>query len=57
MHQRCTFLGAEGSGVRDMATPLLGNLGAKFSETSFPHFKTYFMQMSGYYQYTKIEND
>ena len=35
------FRGQGGSGVRDMAPPLLGNLGAKFSETSFPHFKTY----------------
>ena len=43
MHQRCTFLqGMGGSGVRDMALPLLRNLGAKLSETSFPHFKTYF---------------
>ena len=32
-------------GVRDMAPPLLGNLGAKFSETSFPHFKTYYKQI------------
>ena len=30
-----------GSGVRDMALLLLGNLRAKFSETSFPPFKTY----------------
>ena len=36
VHQRCTFLGAGGSGVWDMAPPLLGNLGTKFSETSFP---------------------
>ena len=28
-----------GSGVSDMASPSLGNLGAKFSETSFPHFR------------------
>ena len=34
-----------GSGVRGMALPLLGNLGAKFSETLFLHFKTYFMQI------------
>ena len=32
-------------GVRDMAPPLLGNLRAKFSEMSFPHFKTYFKQI------------
>ena len=36
-----------GSGVRGMVLPLLGNLGAKFSETLFPHFKTYFMQIIG----------
>ena len=30
------ILGAGGSEVWDMAPPLLGNLGAKFSETSFP---------------------
>ena len=29
-----------------MTPPLRGNLGAKFSETSFPHFKTYFAQIS-----------
>ena len=28
--------GGGGSGVRDMALPSLGNLRAKFSETSFP---------------------
>ena len=36
VQQKCTFLGAGGSGVWDMAPPLLGNLGAKISETSFP---------------------
>ena len=36
--------GWKGSGVTDIAT-LAGNLGAKSSETSFPHFETYFMQM------------
>jgi len=30
MHQRSTFLGIGGSGVRDMALPLLAYLGAKF---------------------------
>ena len=39
--------GGGGSGVRGMALPLLGNLGAKFSEMLFPHFKTYFMQIIG----------
>ena len=28
----------------------LGNLGAKFSETSFPHFKTYFTQIGRCYR-------
>ena len=32
--------GGEGSGVQNMALPLLG--GAKFSETSFSHFQTHF---------------
>ena len=46
VHQRCTFLQRmRGSGVRDMALPLLRNLGAKLSEMSFPHFKTYLMQI------------
>ena len=38
MHQRHTFLGRGGkggSGVRDMASPSLGNFGAKFPQTSF----------------------
>ena len=39
MQQRCNLLGGGGvSRVRDMAPLLLGNLGAKFSEMSFPHF-------------------
>ena len=45
-----TFLAGEGGvrckEVRDMALPSLGNLGAMFSEMSFPRFKTYFMQIS-----------
>ena len=49
MCQRCNFLGGGGdkggSGVRDMALLSLGNLGAKFSETLFPHFKTHFTQI------------
>ena len=44
-HRGARFWGKVGSGVQDMAPPLVGNLGAKFSETSFPHFKTYFMQI------------
>ena len=34
--------------MRDMALalPLLENLGAKFSEMSFLHFKTYFMKIN-----------
>ena len=54
MHQRCTFWGVGGSGVQDMAPPLLGNLGAKFSETSFSHFKTYFMQIDHCFLCTTI---
>ena len=37
--------GEWGGGVRDMALLSLGNSGAKFSETSFLHFKTYFTQI------------
>ena len=32
-----------------MAPPLLGNLGTKFSEMSFPHFKTYYTQIGRCY--------
>ena len=46
--------GEGGIGVRDMAPPSLGNLGAKFSETSFPHFKTYFTQIGRCYLKTII---
>ena len=44
--QRNTLMegGGGGSGVRDMVSPSLGNLGAKFSETSFPHFTAPFRQ-------------
>ena len=53
MHYRgARFWGQVGSGVQEMALLLLGNLGAKFSEISFPHFKTYFMQISHCYPYT-----
>ena len=50
MHQRCTFQGGGGggeggNGLEDMAPPSRGNLGAKFSKTSFPHFKTYFTRI------------
>ena len=48
MRQRHNFLWGGGRlGVRDnffLAPLSLGNLGAKFSETSFLYFKTYFMQ-------------
>lgn len=37
--------GGEGGGVGDIALPSLGNLGAMFSEMSFPHFETYVMQI------------
>ena len=46
MCQTRTFLGEGGSGARDMAWTSLWNLGAKFSETSFRHLKTYFTQIS-----------
>ena len=46
IRQKHTFLGGgRGREVRDMALPSLGNLGAVFSEMSFPHFETYFMQI------------
>ena len=32
-----------------MALPSLRNLGAKFSDTSFPHFKNYFTQIGPCY--------
>ena len=44
-HRGALFRGHRDSGVRDMAPPLLGNLGAKFSEMSFPHFKTYYTKI------------
>ena len=34
-------------GVRDMASPSLENLGARFSGTSFPHFMAPFRQIIG----------
>ena len=37
--------GGGGTGVRDMAVPSLGNLGAKLTKMSFPHFKTYFTEI------------
>ena len=48
-HRGALFRGHWGSGVWDMAPPLLGNLGAKFSEMSFPHFKTYYTQIGRCY--------
>ena len=41
--------GGGGSEVRDMTLPSQGNLGAKFSEMSFPHLKTYFTQIGRFY--------
>ena len=38
-----------GSEVRDITLPSQGNLGAKFSEISFPHLKTYFTQIGRFY--------
>ena len=46
--------GEGGIGVRDMAPPSLGNLGTKFSEMSFPHFKTYFTPIGHCYLKTII---
>ena len=46
--------GEGGIGVRDIAPPSLGNLGTKFSEMSFPHFKTYFTQIGHCYLKTII---
>ena len=45
-----------GSRVKDMAHPGFGNLGAKFSETSFPHFKTCFTQIGHCHLKTIISN-
>ena len=47
IRQKHTFLGGGGGcrEVRDMALHSLGNLRAVFSEMSFPHFETYFMQI------------
>ena len=44
MHQRRTFQGGRGA-VERGTWPCPCNLGAKFSETSFPNFKTYFTQI------------
>ena len=41
--------GGGGSEVRDITLPSHGNLGAKFSEMSFPHLKTYFTQIGRFY--------
>ena len=54
MLQKQTFLGEMGGGgggseVRDITLPSQGNLGAKFSEMSFPHLKTYFTQIGHFY--------
>ena len=51
-HRGAHFRGQAGSGVLEMAPLLLGNLGAKFSEMSFPHFKTYVTQIGHCYLYT-----
>ena len=47
--QSCTFLGCGGGGEEESEGhgPSLG--GAKFFETSFPHFRTYFTQISHCY--------
>ena len=41
---KAPFPGGGGEGG-DIALPSLGNLGAMFSEMSFPHFETYVMQI------------
>ena len=41
-HRGVRFRGQAVSGVWEMAPLLPGNLGAKFSEMSFPKHKTYF---------------
>ena len=38
-HRSVRFRGQAGSGLREMAPLLLRNLGAKFSEKSFPKYK------------------
>ena len=50
MCQRRSFLGGWGQWGEghQMASISLGNLGAKFSETSFLHFLTYFTLISSY---------
>ena len=53
-HRGALFLGQAGSGLQHMDPPLLGNLGGKFSEMSFPHFKTFFTQIHCCYLYTTI---
>ena len=50
-HRGARFWGLAGSGVREMAPLLLGNLGAKFSEMTLPHIKTYFTQIDHCYPY------
>ena len=40
---------------RDTPSPLLRNLGAEFSEMSFSHFTTYFMQIGHCYLKTTIK--
>ena len=52
-HRGALFPGHWGSGVRNMAPPLLGKVGAKFSEMSFPHFKTYHTQIGRYYLFNR----
>ena len=53
-HKGARFRGQAGSGVRDMAPPLQGDLGPKFSEMPSPNFKTCFAQIGRCYLYTTI---
>ena len=48
-HRGALFRRQAGIEVWEMPPLLLGNLGAKFSEMSFPYFKTYFTQISHCY--------
>ena len=52
-HRGVRFWGQAGSGVREMAPLLPGNLGAKFSKMSFPKYKTYFTQIGRCYLFTR----
>ena len=52
-HRGVRFRGQAGSGVREIAPLLPGNLGAKFSGMSFPKYNTYFTQIGRCYLFTR----